>query len=295
MIKKVYKFNLDIPFSFYKAGQYQTDKNWQHKDITNINDFEFFVVISGSVYIQIANEKFELHEQECLIIPPKIRHFGYKSSPENTEFFWAHFYPNGLFTESNDIIVGKEPIIGQKFPLFKFSKIILLFRQMLDSANDPDASLLSNDFFISSLALELSSQFIHSAVYNNQIKDNSRFETIKNWIRTHSHTSLSVKQVSDEFSITTPTLNRMFHKHLNCTTIHFINKIKIEQSIEMLLTTDITIKGIAFNLGFYNEKYFFKVFKQIIGVTPSEFRNANSRTYLNNQLVDPEIPDPTIH
>jgi len=294
MSKKVYKFNLAVPFSFYKAGQYQTDNHWKHKDIININDFEILIVISGQVFIQIANEKFVLSNHDCLIIPPKIRHFGYKSSPINTEFLWVHFYSNGLFNVLNEMDSGKNQLINQHFTLFKFSRIILLFRQVLDSANDPDSPLIATNFFVSSLALEISKQSMHySTIYNNRMKDSSRFETIKNWTRIHSHEKLTVKKISDAFGITTPTLNRMFHKYLNCTTVHFINIIKIEESTELLLTTDITIKGIAYELGFYNEKYFFKIFKQIMGITPSEFRNANPKTYLNNQTVDPEISDPT--
>jgi AraC-type DNA-binding domain-containing proteins len=87
-------------------------------------------------------------------------------------------------------------------------------------------------------------------------------------------------------------LTRLFKTYENTTTVHFINSVKIKQAEELLLTTDKSIKEIAYELSFSNEKYFLRIFKQITSLTPSNFRNSYSKTYLNNIEVDPTIPKP---
>jgi AraC-like DNA-binding protein len=291
--KKVYKFLLYEPVQFFKAGQYFANEGWQHKNIINDGDYELFIMLSGSAYIQIGSEQYTLGKYDCLLIPPHIRHFGFKGSPNGTEYYWMHFFPSGTVTTSYDTtLVGKssEIEIPQLFSVINFERLTILIRQLLDSANDSSATKLAANYYISSILIELSHQFIVSI--NEPRKSTSRFELIKNWIRIHSHEKLSVEQVATEFQITPVYLTQLFQANEKTTTIHFINGVKIQQAQELLLTTDKSVKEIAFDLSFSNEKYFLRVFKQLTSVTPTSFRNSYSKTYLNNVEVDPDIPKP---
>lgn len=294
MDKKVYKFNLSLPVTFFKAGQYLADVGWRHKDIINDGDYELFIVLTGAVYIQIGTDKFELHQQDCLLIPPYIRHVGYKDSPENTNYYWLHFYPNGEVNSSYSHLKLKkgETLIPRKFHILNFERIMIMLRQLLDASNRQQALRITANYFVSSIIIELANQYREKEEQVANQEDVSRFEFIKNWIRIHSHEPLTVTQIADYFSITPTYLTRLFREQDQTTTIQFINAVKIQQAQQMLLTTDIPIKQIAMELGFQNEKYFFRVFKRATGVTASEFRNAYSKTYLNNLQVDPPIPKP---
>lgn len=54
--------------------------------------------------------------------------------------------------------------------------------------------------------------------------------------------------------------------------IEFIRDVKIRYAAEMMRNKQYTIKEIAFMVGFGDTKYFTQCFKQIFGVTPSEYR-----------------------
>ncbi len=56
----------------------------------------------------------------------------------------------------------------------------------------------------------------------------------------------------------------------NFTTI--VKEMKMHQAKEMLTKTDQTIAEIAFQMGFKDQSYFTKVFKEVVGKTPSELR-----------------------
>lgn len=293
MTNKVYKFLLYEPVHFFKAGQYFANTGWKHKDITNDGDYELFIMLEGTTFIQIGAEKYILHKNDCLLIPPYVRHFGFKESPNNTVYYWMHFFPSGSVTTSYDLSLTKKPseaLVPQLFNITNFERLTILIRQMLDSANDSTSSNLASNYFISNILIELSHQFTISISAHPQ--SSTRFELIKNWIKIHSHEKLTVGIVAAEFKMTPVYLTRLFNEYENVTTIHFINSIKIEQAQELLLTSDLSVKEIAYELSFNNEKYFLRIFKKMTSLTPTSFRNSYSKTYLNNIKVDPTIPKP---
>ncbi|WP_056963798.1 helix-turn-helix domain-containing protein [Levilactobacillus spicheri] len=293
MNKKVYKFSLYDPVKFFKAGQYFADAGWRHKDITNDGDYELFIMLSGAAFIQIGTVQYALSEHDCLLIPPYIRHFGYRDSPNGTVYYWMHFFPNGTVTTSYTVNLAgneNEVTLPQQFIPKNFERVALLIRQLLDSANDKSSSQLATNYFVSSILIEVSRQFI--ATIHPAPKSSSRFELIKNWIRIHSHENLTVAQIAAEFQMTPVYLTRLFKLYEGVTTIHFINSIKINQAQELLLTTDKSVKTVSLELGFRNEKYFLRVFKNMTSLTPTQFRNSYAKTYLNNIEVDPTIPKP---
>ncbi|MBT9671131.1 helix-turn-helix domain-containing protein [Secundilactobacillus kimchicus] len=296
MINKVYKFFMYEPVKFYKAGQYFAQKGWKHKDIVNDGDYELFIVLKGAAFIQIGNHQYSLHEHDCLLIPPHIRHIGFSGSPENTEYYWMHFFPVGevettyISSSSTRQLKHSAVIIPQQFEVVDFERLAILIRQMLDTNNDKTSPGMAADYFISSILIELSRQFVVSV--GQRATNSSKFELIKNWIRIHSHEKLSVSLVANEFQVTPVYLTKLFRENEHTTTIHFINLVKIKQSVELLLTTNLSVKEIAYELNFTNEKYFLRVFKQTMAVTPTKFRNSYSKTYLNNIEVDPTIPIP---
>lgn len=55
----------------------------------------------------------------------------------------------------------------------------------------------------------------------------------------------------------------------------YINKIRIEKASELLTTTELSIIEISEQVGFEYPRYFSSVFKQIKGITPTQFRKQN--------------------
>jgi AraC-like DNA-binding protein len=67
---------------------------------------------------------------------------------------------------------------------------------------------------------------------------------------------------------------RLFRKEMNCTPIDYINRKRIEKAQLMLVVNDISIKEIAYQVGFDNISYFFRLFRKLTGHPPREIRTA---------------------
>ena len=67
-------------------------------------------------------------------------------------------------------------------------------------------------------------------------------------------------------------LNRLFMKHAGTSVHKYILNIRINEAKKLLLTTEQSLTSIAENVGFNSNTHFSTYFKQIIGVSPLEFR-----------------------
>jgi len=72
-------------------------------------------------------------------------------------------------------------------------------------------------------------------------------------------------------------LAHLFREQMGLTPVDFLTNIRIDNAKRMLLTTDNNCTRICYDVGYNNQSYFTRVFKQIVGLTPREFRNQNKR------------------
>lgn len=67
-------------------------------------------------------------------------------------------------------------------------------------------------------------------------------------------------------------LSRIFKRRTGVNINTYINKVRIEQAKNNLILSDDSIADIASSVGFSDSNYFSRVFSQIIGIPPTEFR-----------------------
>ena len=72
-------------------------------------------------------------------------------------------------------------------------------------------------------------------------------------------------------------LAHLFREQVGITPMDFLTNVRIDHAKRMLLTTDNNCTRICYDVGYNNQSYFTRVFKQIVGLTPREFRKQNKR------------------
>ena len=92
------------------------------------------------------------------------------------------------------------------------------------------------------------------------------------YIREHYAERISQEEVASFLSITTEYLSTLFNREMNKNFAAFVNEFRISHSKRLLNSTNLKIYEIAEKVGFTDPKYFNKVFKDIVGISPKEFR-----------------------
>lgn len=87
---------------------------------------------------------------------------------------------------------------------------------------------------------------------------------------------LSLNLLAGQCKTTTSYLSRLFKESFGINFVDYLNQYRIEKAKELLLTTDKSVKDIAFTSGFNSQQNFIRVFKKHAGVTPGQFKSTLS-------------------
>lgn len=94
---------------------------------------------------------------------------------------------------------------------------------------------------------------------------------------TEDLTDLNLKKVSEKVFISYSWLSRIFKKRVGISFNKYLNREKCNRAKRLLLYTNKSINDIALNAGFKSIQHFERVFKEVVGVSPSKFRLEYSR------------------
>ena len=83
---------------------------------------------------------------------------------------------------------------------------------------------------------------------------------------------ISADELSERFLINIKKLQIGVKKKTGQTIHNFQKTIRLEKAKQLLADRDLTIKEIAFGLGYKRPSHFDEIFKEHIGITPSQFR-----------------------
>ena len=85
---------------------------------------------------------------------------------------------------------------------------------------------------------------------------------------------ISLDFLSDQFSMRPDSLSRLFKQMMGKGYTEYIKEKKMERAME-LLKEDESIKDIAQKLGYNSPQYFIKIFKEIYGLTPYQYKKEH--------------------
>ena len=92
------------------------------------------------------------------------------------------------------------------------------------------------------------------------------------YINKNYRQKITIEQLCEHCNVSPQHLIRLFHKHLKTTPIHHINRNKVFHAIELLRSTEMSIKEISYELGYDDPNYFSRMFKKEEKMSPGETR-----------------------
>lgn len=110
--------------------------------------------------------------------------------------------------------------------------------------------------------------------------DTNFVEAVCNYILENLREDISIDKIADHFHYNKYYVMRKFKAVTGLTINDYINKNKIYNSVNQIISTDDTILKIALDNGFNSLEYYSEKFKEIIGVGPLKFRKLFSIGYL---------------
>lgn len=91
------------------------------------------------------------------------------------------------------------------------------------------------------------------------------------YIEQNYQSRISLAEVSRELSVSPSYLSRLFKKDMGINIVNYVNQIKMEKARELMNEGRLSLNEIALELGIQNYNYFYMLFKEIYGITPSDY------------------------
>jgi len=112
----------------------------------------------------------------------------------------------------------------------------------------------------------------HDSRWNKfMLKDKIRMGTIYEYIDAEYHNKPDVNVVAEKVNLTTPAFCRYFKKQTNMTFTEFVNQYRIERAKNLLMQNN-NVSEVCFAVGLESLSYFNRIFREIVGENPSDFR-----------------------
>ena len=96
-----------------------------------------------------------------------------------------------------------------------------------------------------------------------------------NFIREHYSENISLDMLAERLEITPEYLSTLFNKEVGINFSTFLKRFRISQAKRLLKGTDEKIYSIALQVGYNDPKYFNRVFKEEMGISPGDYRQNN--------------------
>ena len=119
----------------------------------------------------------------------------------------------------------------------------------------------------------------HLSMLSNQIvvqQENSEPPVIrraKEFINEHQTEDLTLGQVAKAVNTSTFYFCKMFKKATGINFTDYLSRVRIEKSKNLLLNPNLRVSEIAFEVGFQSLTHFNRVFKRVLGQSPTDYRS----------------------
>lgn len=101
---------------------------------------------------------------------------------------------------------------------------------------------------------------------------NQLYEKMLSFISAHYTEDIYLKDIADLLYINFSYACELFKKHSGTTFSKYLTSLRMNKATELLLSTNLTIEDICYQVGYNNYSYFNRVFKKEFNITPFQYR-----------------------
>jgi two-component system response regulator YesN len=97
----------------------------------------------------------------------------------------------------------------------------------------------------------------------------------RSYIDTHyADPDISLSQVAAQVLLSPTYFSVIFGREVGETFIDYLTRVRIRKAMELLRSTSLTSSEIGYQIGYQNPRYFYSVFRKVVGRPPTEFRRG---------------------
>lgn len=257
----------DNPYSATDVQQ----KQLQPRRLTS-----YFVVLidSGTITYNLDLKEITIADGDLLFAMPN-QIFIPPDKTDNLKYFKVLFDENTLALLPQHFSFLVDPLNSQKISLDDVARerIKKVF-EIINQIQNEDKHLTDTEIILAYLNLLLSE--LNNAYFKNESVDTlnpnvSKFVEFKVLVETHLTEQQSINTIAEKLALTTNSLYRIVKEYSGTSPKDFITNRLIMEAQRKLRYSNLSVKELAYELGFNDPDYFSRLFKKSTGKSVSEF------------------------
>lgn len=228
------------------------------------------VCLGGQGYFRTAGTEWPVGTGDVMVGRQHEAHTYAADGHEPWSIAWVHF--SGTQAGDYLTLMGIEPG-RQRLQIGEQSQIIAVFNELFQTLR-AGYTLHHLVMVAASLRRLLSLLAMLDMYADDQPRTGLNVAAIIDFMNAHLHENLTLDDIAAQASMSRSHFTRRFRARTGYAPIDYFIRLKIQRACELLETTDWPIAEVSQSLGYTDPYYFSRLFKRIIGLAPSHYRNT---------------------
>jgi AraC-like DNA-binding protein len=260
-------------------------------------EFELIYISNGNGTLYVGDFIGDYKENDIILLGKNVPHmFHSQFSIENSSYSKAYvFHINDLFLNDACEYLSDFSFLEN---LMKISKRGVMFRQKQNSmflqnldtidVYSPAETILK----VFQILLRLSEYPEYTNLGSINWLDrfhtaDKRINNVIEYIMLHFKEDINLEKAAEISAMNKSSFCRYFKKSTGKPFVSFLNEIRINYSCKLLLETSPSrsISEAAYISGFNNVSYYNRIFKKVIGVSPSEYKTIENKIIVKDRIL----------
>lgn len=263
-----YDDNVDVKsqFEINNAGYVKID-NIDSRTIRPNGRYDYLLIYikSGKGLFYNGKDTVEVNKNQIFLFKPGEPQKYTLYAKYFTEMYWIHFGGKEVAATLNALNIGKNY-------LFDYSNGDR-FIKSIDSIIDE--LIKQNAFYQTkcvSILLSLLVSIGRRTISEEKVFGKESIAKACLYMSSNYFSQISNQELADLTNLSLSHFLKLFKQSNGTTPQNYLTLCRVENAKKLLAETDYTIRHVAESVGFTDSLYFSKVFKKIVGLTPSEYK-----------------------
>lgn len=248
-------------------------------------EVELTLFLSGEMEYQVNDRIYHMKAGDGLFCNANALHTGRMIHGHDCHYFSITFLPRLISGFEDSLIYTRflEPVltsarlssvsfsaaVSWEEEELRFLKQILLLSRHPSPVYEMEIQRTLSSFW---QLLFLNQSTALQPAARETIRDTERLRTILEYLHTHYQEKITLETLARQVSISRSECCRFFRNHMKISLFDYLLDYRVEKSLPLLRETDLSITQIAGQTGFGSSAYYAKVFKNEMGISPSQYR-----------------------
>jgi AraC-like DNA-binding protein len=230
-------------------------------------EFQMVYITEGQGIFTSGAAAYQVKPGSILLILPGVRH-AYRPLPETGwHEYWVGF-KGGYF--STLLAEGRFSPDHVFFETGLWDSVVSIFNQIFDEVGNqrPLYQLKTCALIMSLIAGVLTRERRREQPnYYEKIVAGAKY-----LMESNVYGEIDIPSISEQLGMSTSRLNEIFKTYTSMTPYQYYIHIKIHKAESLLEQEDLPVKEVAYKMGFEDQYYFSRLFKNKTGVAPSDWK-----------------------